>query len=69
MPEMDGYEATTRIRKHPEWSQIPIIGLTADAQESSKELCLSSGMNDYLVKPFDPTVLIKKIKSLLKVAV
>lgn len=69
MPEMDGYEATTRIRKHPEWSQIPIIGLTADAQESSKELCLNSGMDDYLVKPFDPTVLIKKIKSLYKVAV
>ncbi len=51
MPEMDGYKATAEIRKISK--DIPIIALTANAMKGDKDKCISSGMNDYLPKPFD----------------
>lgn len=55
MPEMDGFEATQKIRKFEEdddRSHVPIIALTADAMVGDREKCLSFGMNDYINKPF-----------------
>ena len=52
MPELDGVEATKRIRLMPEYDKIKIIALTANAMSSDKELCLQVGMNDYVSKPF-----------------
>jgi PAS domain S-box-containing protein len=52
MPELDGIEATKRIRLNPDYNRIKIIALTANAMSSDKELCLLVGMNDYISKPF-----------------
>jgi signal transduction histidine kinase/ActR/RegA family two-component response regulator len=52
MPVMSGYEATRAIRALQTSSHIPIIGLTANASETDRRLCLESGMDDYVSKPF-----------------
>lgn len=64
MPEMDGYEATRKIRElaDKQRSEVPIIALTAAALKEVKEKVFASGMNDYLTKPFNPSELQKKLE-------
>ncbi len=65
MPVMDGFEATKRIRAGEvgdENLSIPIIALTANAMKGDKERCLAAGMNDYISKPFDASVLNQKVR-------
>jgi CheY-like chemotaxis protein len=63
MPEMDGYQATTAIRKLPEakFKKLPIIALTASATLDIKDHAFIAGMNDYISKPFNPDELHSKI--------
>jgi len=61
MPEMDGYEATAHIRRNPELSELPVIGLTAHALVEERERCISAGMNDLVTKPIDPQRLFKAL--------
>lgn len=51
MPDMNGYEATSRIRTIDE--KTPIIALTAGAMDGERERCLAAGMNDFVTKPID----------------
>jgi CheY-like chemotaxis protein len=63
MPEMDGIEATRRIRQQSKWTNVPIIAVTAKAMQGDREQCLEAGANDYISKPVD----IDKLLSLIKV--
>ena len=62
MPEMDGYEATSRIRALPGGEQLPLIAMTAHAMLEERERCLAVGMNDHLGKPIDTELMVSKLK-------
>lgn len=63
MPEMDGLEATKRLRAIPEVESIPILALTAMA--GSKNPALDAGCDDYLTKPVDIPVFLRTIRAWL----
>ncbi|MFC7687007.1 response regulator [Ureibacillus sp. GCM10028918] len=62
MPEMDGYEAITKIRETPLHKELPVIALTAKAMKEDREKCLEIGASDYIAKPVEPDQLISLIK-------
>jgi signal transduction histidine kinase/ActR/RegA family two-component response regulator len=67
MPVLDGFEATKIIRRmpDPQKANVPIIALTASALFDIKDRVYTSGMNDYVSKPFKPNELLEKIVNLV----
>ena len=65
LPGVDGWEATRRLKNQPETKDIPIIVLTADPKEKSREKALAAGCDEFELKPIDFEGLVRKIQSLL----
>jgi two-component system, OmpR family, KDP operon response regulator KdpE len=63
LPDMDGLQVTTQLR---EWTQIPIIVLSARGQENDKVAALDAGADDYLTKPFGISELLARIRVALR---
>lgn len=66
LPGLNGLEIIKRLKSKQETKRLPIIMLTAKAEENSKVLGLNSGADDYIVKPFSPRELIARIRALLR---
>ena len=65
LPKMDGYKVCGLLKADARYSKTPIILFTARAQESDKKMGEDVGANAYITKPFEPQVLLGKIKELL----
>lgn len=66
MPDLDGVETTHIIRRmHPEYADVPIIALTANAMDGAKETFLQEGMNDFVPKPIEMADIVDKIRNWL----
>jgi len=53
MPVMDGYEATRALRQQPQWLDLPVIAMTANAMAGDRDKVLAAGMNDHVAKPIN----------------
>ena len=62
LPILDGYEATRRLKAHPDLKSVPIIVVTSYALSGDEEKARLAGCDDYVAKPFSPRQLLAKIK-------
>jgi CheY-like chemotaxis protein len=66
MPELDGYESAARIRSlSGDASQVPIVGVTANAFAEDRDRCIRAGMNAYVAKPLSRATLLAAMSQLL----
>lgn len=66
MPEMDGYEVARKIRSNPATERLPIIMVTARDEDIDEILGLELGADDYIRKPFEPMVVLARVKACLR---
>jgi diguanylate cyclase (GGDEF)-like protein len=66
MPRMDGFQVVDRLRSEPRTANVSIIMLTAKALTADKVLGISTGADDYIIKPFDPVELVARVKGTLR---
>lgn len=68
LPKLDGYKVCRMLKFDESYKSIPIIMFTARAQKKDEELGMEMGADAYIAKPFEPEVLLGKIKELLNIA-
>ncbi|MDD5449477.1 MAG: response regulator [Candidatus Omnitrophica bacterium] len=66
LPKIDGYKVCAMLKRDQRYMKIPIVMLTARAQESDMKLSKEVGADAYITKPFEPQALLGKIEELLK---
>lgn len=66
LPKMDGYKVCAFLKRDTNYAEIPIIMFTARAREEDKNMGKEVGADAYITKPFEPQILLAKIKELLK---
>ncbi len=66
LPDADGFEICKYLKKQEKYAQIPVVMLTAKADETDKVLGLELGADDYVTKPFSPRELIARVKAVLR---
>ena len=62
LPFLDGIELVSLVRRQAGWESVPVIMLTAKAQERDIARALAAGANDYIVKPFQPEELLNRLR-------
>ena len=65
LPGIDGFEVCHRLRAEPQTAQMPILMLSAKAQEIDKATGVKVGADDYLAKPADPSEIVSRVENLL----
>ena len=68
MPILDGLQATQKIRQQPKFEKLPIIAMSAGVTFDEQEKCQSVGMNDFISKPIEPIIMLKKILHVLSLS-
>jgi type IV pilus assembly protein PilB len=66
MPEMDGYEAIRRLRRDFSFATLPIVVLTSEEGPGVEKRVLALGADDYIIKPFDPEVLLSRVNAVFR---
>lgn len=66
MPNLDGIGLTRKLREHPKFKTIPILILTTESSDETKQAGRSAGATGWLVKPFDPSRLIEVIRKVIR---
>ena len=67
LPDIDGYEATRRIKSDPALSGIPIIAVTSYALSGDEGKAIEAGCDGYVAKPFSPRALLQKVRDQLQI--
>jgi CheY-like chemotaxis protein len=66
MPEIDGYEATRRLRRDPRYRDLPIVALTAKAMPGDRERVIEAGCDDFVAKPVEQDQLVSVLAQWLE---
>lgn len=65
MPGLNGYEACAKLKKDPATARVPIIMLSAKAQQTDRLMGIDAGADAYLSKPFENALLLQKVRELI----